>query len=106
MSESAGTSSSSSKMSDDLSSFFAKKSQRAIEKKKKGVVKIDEVGHQLERKAKRQVLFVDQNEPNKLLICRKSAIVKTKRRRNAQSAKRTFCANKQLKTQNGSTITK
>jgi len=40
-------------MSDDLSEFFAKKKEKAKEKKKKGV-NIEEVGQQLERKAKRQ----------------------------------------------------
>lgn len=38
-------------MSDDLSAFFAKKK----DKKKKNVVKMEDVGHILELKVKRQV---------------------------------------------------
>lgn len=41
-------------MGDDLSAFFAKKAQKSKEKKKKGIIKIDDVGNQLERKVRKQ----------------------------------------------------
>ena len=42
-------------MADDLEAFFAKKKQKSKDRKKKGVVNLDDVGQQLERKAKIQV---------------------------------------------------
>lgn len=45
-------------MADDLSQFFAKKTQKSKEKKK-GVIKLDTVGQQLERKVKLQVCLLN-----------------------------------------------
>jgi len=41
-------------MSDDLTAFFAKKASKSKDRKKKGVINIEDVGQQLERKAKIQ----------------------------------------------------
>jgi len=41
-------------MADDLDAFFAKKKQKSKDRKKKGVVNLEDVGQQLERKAKIQ----------------------------------------------------
>jgi hypothetical protein len=48
-------------MGDDLSAFFAKKAQKSKEKKKKGIIKIDDVGNQLERKVRKQVRDIITN---------------------------------------------
>jgi hypothetical protein len=49
-------------MGDDLSAFFAKKAQKGKDKKKKGVVNLEDVGQQLERKAKIQQEQGDDEE--------------------------------------------
>lgn len=44
-------------MGDDLNAFFAKKAQKNKDKKKKkGIISLEDVGQQLERKVKIQVL--------------------------------------------------
>jgi len=62
-------------MDDDLAAFFAKKSTKNKDRKKKGgIINIEDVGQQLERKAKIQELGEYEDEDQELIRLTKSNI--------------------------------